>query len=191
VLQFAGTTVRQRNLKGWRYLAFLLQRPHEAVHVLDLLQLTDAHPQPAHAGLTDASAARLAAQGLRATRGLDARVTIDAAARAAYRQRWLELRAELDTAERWNDPARATQLRAAVDFLAAELTTGYGYRAESRIVTETAEKARKAVTNRLRAAVATLRDAHPALWQHLSAALKTGTWCSYQPPHLTNTTTRL
>jgi hypothetical protein len=107
VLRFADHTVSQRNLKGWRYLSFLLQRPHVAVHVLDLLQLTDAHPRPIHAGLTGASADYLAAQGLRATRGLKARVTIDATARAAYRQRWLELQGELAEAERGNDSARA------------------------------------------------------------------------------------
>jgi hypothetical protein len=184
-LRFAGQTVTQRNLKGWRYLTYLLQRPHEEIHVLELLQLTDAQPGNIRAGLTGASVDHLAAQGLSATRGLDARLTIDSAARTAYRQRWVELQSELDEAERCNDPARAAQLRAEVDFLAAELARGYGSGAEAPTATETAERARKAVTNRLRAALAKLQHVHPALWQHLSAALKTGTWCSYQPVHPT------
>ena len=175
----------QRNLKGWRYLTFLLQRPHEDVHVLDLLQLTDAQPGLARAGLTDASADRLAAQGLRATRGLDERVTIDASARAAYRQRWVELQGELEEAEQWNDPARSAKLRAEVDFLAAELASGYGFRAHARSSSGTAEKARKAVTNRLRDAMGKLQYVHPALWQHLVTSLRTGTFCSYQPSHPT------
>jgi hypothetical protein len=184
-LRFAGTTVTQRNLKGWHYLTFLLQRPHEEVHVLDLLQLTDAQPGRARAGLTDASADHLAAQGLRATRGLDERVTIDAAASAAYRQRWVELQDELAEAERWNDPARAAKLRAEVDFLATELAARYGSHGHTRTSCEAAEKARKAVTNRLRDAIAKLRHAHPALWQHLGTSLKTGAFCSYQPAHPT------
>jgi hypothetical protein len=181
VLRFAGQTVTQRNLKGWRYLTFLLQRPHAEVHVLDLLQLTDAQRGPAHAGLTDASADRLAAQGLRATRGLDERIAPDAAARAAYCQRWVDLQGELEEAERWNDPARVAKLRAEVDFLATELSTRYGNRAYSRTANEAAERARKAVTNRMRDAIANLQHVHPALWRHLGASLKTGTFCSYQP----------
>jgi hypothetical protein len=184
-LRFAGTTVTQRNLKGWRYLTFLLQRPHEEIHVLDLLQLTDARPGPVYAGLTDAAVDRLAAQGLRATRGQGERVTIDAAARAAYRQRWVELQDELADAERFNDPARAAALRAEGDFLAAELAAGYGSRGRARTASETAEKARKAVTNRMRDAIAKLQYIHPALWRHLGTSLKTGAFCSYQPPHPT------
>lgn len=184
-LRFAGETVTQRNLKGWRYLTFLLQRPHAEVHVLDLLQLTDAQPGPARAGLAGASADHLAAQGLRAIRGLDERTTIDATSRTAYRQRWGELQGELEEAERFNDLARAAKVRAEVDFLAAELATGYGSRRHSRTVSETAEKARKAVTNRLRDAVANVQYLHPALWQHLSTALKTGAFCSYHPAHPT------
>lgn len=180
-LRFAGHTVTQRNLKGWRYIAFLLQRPGEDVHVLDLLALTDAQPMTPLAGLAGASAAQLAAQGLRVTRGLDARSTIDATARAAYRQRLVDLQDELEEAERNNDPARAAHIRVEMDFLATELVAGYGYRAHGRTAGETTEKARKAVTNRIREALAKLKDTHPALWEHLCRSLKTGTFCSYRP----------
>jgi hypothetical protein len=67
-----------------------------------------------------------------------------------------------------------------MDFLASELATGYGYRAHPCTASETAEKARKAVTNRIRDALAKIRYVHPALWQHLVMSLKTGTYCSYQ-----------
>src|SRR5262249_51091427 len=153
--------------------------PHEEVHVLDLLRLTDAHPESMRAGLTGASADHLAAQGLRVTHGLDERLTIDAAARTAYRQRWLELQDELAEAARWNDSARSAKLRAEEEFLATELATGYGSRTDTRTVRTTAEKARKAVTNRIREAITKLQSVHPALWQHLGASLKTGAFCSY------------
>jgi hypothetical protein len=171
----------QRNLKGWRYLTFLLQHPREEVHALDLLQLTDAQPGPARVGLWGASADQLAAQGLRATRGLDEHTAVDATARSAYRHRLGELQDELEEAERFNDPVRAANIRAEIEFLAAELATGYGYRTHSCTASETADKARKAVTNRIRGALAKLQDAHPTLWHHLFTSLKTGTYCSYQP----------
>jgi hypothetical protein len=187
-LRFAGQTITQRNLKGWRYITCLLQRPGEDVHVLDLLALTDAQPPPARAGLTGASTDQLAAQGLRATRGLDSCTTIDATARAAYRQRLRDLRDDLEEAEHDNDLARAAHIRAEMDFLATELAAGYGYRAQARTAGEAAEKASKAVTNRIREALAKLKDVHPAFWAHLCRSLKTGTFCSYRPTPATTWT---
>ena len=44
-----------------------------------------------------------------------------------------------------------------------------------------AERARSAVTWRLRAAVKRIAEVHPELGRHLTNAIRTGTWCAYRP----------
>ena len=47
-----------------------------------------------------------------------------------------------------------------------------------------AERARLAVTKRIKAAVEKIQEHHPALGQHLVASIKTGSRCAYLPgPH--------
>jgi hypothetical protein len=108
----------------------------------------------------------------------------DARARAAYRARLHALHADLDEAERDHDPARAATIQAEIDAITAALAAVYGFRRQAGAAAEASEKARKAVTNRIRGILATLQRGHPALWQHLFAALKTGTCCMYRPAHL-------
>jgi SAM-dependent methyltransferase len=43
-------------------------------------------------------------------------------------------------------------------------------------------RARKAVTARLRDAIARVGRQHPALGRHLTDTVSTGTWCAYTPP---------
>jgi hypothetical protein len=43
------------------------------------------------------------------------------------------------------------------------------------------DRARKAVRARVRDAVALVGSAHPELGRHLSRAVRTGTFCSYDP----------
>ena len=43
------------------------------------------------------------------------------------------------------------------------------------------ERARKAVYNRIRAALVRIAEAHAALGRHLHASIKTGTSCEYRP----------
>jgi hypothetical protein len=44
-----------------------------------------------------------------------------------------------------------------------------------------AERARTAVTARIRAAVARIGAVHPELARHLEASVRTGTLCEYRP----------
>ena len=106
---------------------------------------------------------------------------MDAQARAAYKRRVEELREELEEATRFNDPARAAKAQAEIEFITNELAAAYGVRGHARRREEDVEKIRKAVTNSLRNSLAKLRTAHPALWRHLFATVKTGTFCVYMP----------
>jgi hypothetical protein len=43
------------------------------------------------------------------------------------------------------------------------------------------ERARKAVTERIRTALERIGSAHPALGRHLENSIRTGIFCSYRP----------
>ena len=57
--------------------------------------------------------------------------------------------------------------------------TGLGGR--DRRTGDTSERARSAVTWRIRHAIRKLEAVHPALARHLRASIKTGAFCSYEP----------
>ena len=67
--------------------------------------------------------------------------------------------------------------------LLAELSATTGLGGRPRTAGSPAERMRKAVTYRIRHAIARVADAHPELGRHLRASVRTGTWCSYTPEH--------
>lgn len=106
---------------------------------------------------------------------------LDATAKAAYKARLGELRADLEEARSGNDPVRASRARAELDFLAAELARAVGLGGRDRRAASHAERARLNATRAIRAAMANLARAHPALGEHLSSTIRTGGYCSYTP----------
>ena len=85
-LEFRGRAVTVVDSKGMRDLAVLLARPGQEVHVLDLVEASGGPS--------------------RAAAGSDTGPMIDAAARAAYKQRLLDLEDEIETAARDSDLGR-------------------------------------------------------------------------------------
>jgi tetratricopeptide (TPR) repeat protein len=172
---FDGSVVRLRDAKGLRYLARLLAHPGREFHAVDL----------------EAAEGQAAPLGSRASGGEpelavrldlgDAGVLLDATAKAAYRSRLVELRAELEEAEGFHDPARATKARQEMDFLVGELARAVGLGGRDRRAASHAERARLNVTRAIRAAMANLARANPALGRHLSWTVRTGRYCSYTP----------
>jgi len=150
--------VRLRDSKGLQYLATLIAAPGREHHVLELAGSALDEPAPA---------------------------TLDDAARAAYRRRLGELEEELDEAERFADPERVARLQDERDALYGELRSAIGLGGRPR-AGGSAERARKAVTNRVRDAVARIDREDPELAAHLRASLHTGLVCAYRPePHST------
>jgi hypothetical protein len=111
----------------------------------------------------------------------DAGELLDARAKAAYRARLGELAAELEEAQRWNDPGCASTAAAERDFLLGELARAVGLGGRDRRAASHAERARLNVTRAIRAAMANLARANPALGRHLAATIRTGRYCSYTP----------
>jgi hypothetical protein len=79
--------------------------------------------------------------------------------------------------------AEAEALSREREALLAELSATTGLGGRLRVAGSPTERMRKAVTYRIRHAIARIADAHPELGRHLRASVRTGTWCSYAPEH--------
>jgi hypothetical protein len=149
--------VRLKDSKGLQWLAALMQRPGQEVHVLDLVS-----PERSH----DTS---------------DAGELLDAEAINAYKSRLRELERSLDEAEEFNDLARATQLREEREFLQHELRRALGLHGKPRRAGAAAERARVNVQRRLRDALTRIGRQDAELATRLERSLTTGSFCLYRP----------
>ena len=103
--------------------------------------------------------------------GGDAEI-LDDRARREYRARLVELQRELDEAERDGDLARTGRAREEMDALVETLSGALGLGGRSRALGSGAERARSAVTWRIRSAIKKIAAAHPssgtAIWRTAS-----------------------
>jgi len=171
-LTYRGMTVRVADSKGLRDIATLLARPGHDVHVADLIAATDPPTGPAGVG-TRAAVLRSASED----------AVLDERARAQYRARLVDLRDDLEAAEADADIARAELARAEMDAIASELAAALGLGGRARSAGHPAERARKAVTQRIRNSLKRLADVHPELAAHLDRSIRTGQFCTYRPEH--------
>ena len=162
-LSYADLTVRLPDAKGLRDIARLLANPGVEIPAADLVD----------------PAARLEA-------ALGADAALDVQARGAYRWRLAELAAEIDAADADHDLERAARARVERDTLVQALSAAYGLGGRARRLGDGGERARKAVTARIRDSLARLDQRHPALAQHLRQSLHTGAVCFYRPPEPTS-----
>jgi hypothetical protein len=169
---FEGRTVRMRDLKGMRYLARLLAHPGRDFHVLDLVAAENPRAAPAESGL--------AAEPSRRALG-DAGEMLDAGAKSAYRRRLAEIEDDIEQARALGDTERAAQAGAERDFLVRELSRAVGLGGRDRRAASASERARVAVTRAIRKAIARVSGHHPELGKHLDGAIRTGTYCAYDP----------
>jgi hypothetical protein len=154
---FAGAVTSLRDSKGMGDLALLLAHPGHEIPAVDLV-----------------------APGGTLTGGTTGPV-IDRQAREAYKLRLIELDRELDDADAASDNERSARLTAERDALLEHLAGAYGIGGRARSGGEPAERARTAVTARIRDAIRRIERDHPALGRHLRNSVRTGTFCSYNP----------
>jgi hypothetical protein len=154
-LAFEGQLVRLVEVKGFGDLAKLLARPGVEVHCLELAD---------RAG--DASSGD---------------VILDERARREIRARAADLQREIEEADAAHDLARSERAREELDQLVAALTGAVGLRGRPRRLGSAAERARSAVTWRIRSAIRKIGAAHSRLGRHLDNAVRTGHFCTYQP----------
>src|SRR5205814_3073346 len=153
-----GHTSVVPDAKGMRDLAILLSRPNQPILAVDLVAAARG-PSAAEAGG-------------------DLGPVLDATARQAYRKRLADLDAAINTAL---DTARADRLRTERDAIARELAGALGLGGRPRQAGDPVDRARNAVTMRIRAALGAIESADPALARHLRNALQTGRACTYRP----------
>jgi hypothetical protein len=170
---FAQDAFRLRDAKGLRYLAKLLAEPGREFHVLDLVTEAPTAPKRPADGETRADA-RADALG-------HAGELLDAKAKEAYRRRLAEIEEELSDAEAMGDADRAERARGEREFLAAELAAAVGLGGRDRVAASASERARLNVTRAIRSALGRMHEHSPALGRHLSVAVRTGTFCCYEP----------
>jgi AAA ATPase domain len=171
-IAYGGKTMRLRDLKGLRYIAFLLAARGREVHVLELVAAVDGAP-PADAIVGDG----LHAAGVA---GLDP--LLDPQAKAEYRGRIEDLRTELEEARGFADGERAARIEQEIDALVEELARAAGLGGRDRQMSSPAERARVNVTKAIRTAIKLAGRESPALEGHLTASIRTGRFCSYAPP---------
>jgi hypothetical protein len=92
-----------------------------------------------------------------------------------------ELQQEIDEADATHDLARGERAREELDRIVELLSGALGLGGRSRTLGSAAERARSAVTWRIRSAIKKIGQAHPRLGRHLENAVRTGTFCIYQP----------
>lgn len=144
--------------KGLADLAVLLQRPGRPVSALEL-----AGGVAAAVGSSD--------------------TLVDLQALSAYRTRLAELDASLDRAGDDADLGRIEMLQHERDQLLAEVRSATGIGGRLRPSSnDPAERARKAVSARIRDAIRRIGPVAPVLALHLDRSIQTGLECTYQPP---------
>ncbi|MGW5054349.1 ATP-binding protein [Actinokineospora sp. NPDC004072] len=149
------------------------------VHVPDAKGLRDLHTLLANPG-TDIPAADLLGAPVKAavaTAGADD--VLDERAKAEFRRRLDRLDAEIDSHTARGDDARAAALDRERAALLEHLRRAAGLSGRTRRLGDEAERARKAVTARIRDTLRKLDERHPPLAAHLREAVTTGTACRY------------
>lgn len=153
-IAFGGRIIRVRRSKGMVDLARLLASPDVEIASVDLMgaQLVATAAESEH---------------------------IDQRARQQYEDRVRELMTEIEQAEDSHDIGTVDRLRLEMDLLVDELTRSTGLGGRSRMSAAPAEKARSAVTQRIRGAIKRIAEHDAVLGDHLDMRISTGVYCRY------------
>jgi TolB-like protein/tetratricopeptide (TPR) repeat protein len=155
LFRFDGLALQLVDMKGFHDLAELIAHPQEPIHCLDL------------AGRAAESA------------GDDA--VLDSRARRELASRAQALQEELEQAEKFNDTGRRERAREELERIVETLSQALGLAGKPRRLGGAIERARTAVTWRIRSAIRKTVAVHPALGKHLENSVRTGTYCTYAP----------
>jgi hypothetical protein len=154
-MAFGGLSVQLTHQKGFLDLAQLLARPGVELHCLELAD------RPAETGG-------------------DVPV-LDERARRELKGRVRELQREIDEADAAHDAGSAERAREELDQIVEHLSGALGIGGRPRQLGSAGERARSAVTWRIRNSIRKIAAAHPRLGRHLENSVRTGTFCAYEP----------
>ena len=157
-----GATFTLADLKGLRYLRYLVQRPGTDITALALSDADSEHP-----GVTLEQS--------------DLGDALDTAALSTYRRRLVELDDELDAADHRGDQATAERLSTERDALVDQLRRAAALGGRTRHAGASAERARIAVRKAIATALIQIDQAAPNVARLLRDAVHTGVTCRYDP----------
>ncbi|HXK20047.1 MAG TPA: alpha/beta hydrolase [Polyangiaceae bacterium] len=155
---WGGSRQHLKHAKGLADIATLVQNPGTGITALTLAE-----------GVPQASLA------------ITQQPLLDEQARREFRSRLRDIDVELGEAEAHGDLSRLDKLSTERQALLSELSSAAGLGMRRRVFPNDAERARKAVTARLRDAIARVRNVHPELGEHLDGSIITGLTCVYKP----------
>ncbi|UZR99415.1 tetratricopeptide repeat protein [Chondrinema litorale] len=154
-MTFQQKTVMLKDAKGFHDLLALLKSPEREIHCMELMGVQASDSQ-----------------------GVE---VIDLYAKSNYVKRIKDLQHEIAEAEDMNNYEVLGSLQEEYEQLVDHLTKNLGIDGKPRETGSSIEKARSAVTWRIRSAIKKIESQHPALAKHFSLSVKTGTFCCYQP----------
>ncbi|MCM4163189.1 MULTISPECIES: hypothetical protein [unclassified Arenibacter] len=151
---FDGSLIQTPEVKGFYDLQKLLMQPGQVFHCAELM-----------GSLLEEKGEKM----------------IDEKSRREYQKKILELQSAIEEAEMQSDYGNLKTLHEEYDMMIEHLSQSLGLKGRIRETGNVVEKARSAVTWRIRNAIAKIELYHPFMGAHLSNAIKTGTFCSYKP----------
>ena len=173
-IRYQGHVAFLKATRGLQCLSFLLRHPGREFHVSELLGQVIGGPLVLDRG-------RHATGAWQGGRLSDAGPILDAQAKTEYKHRLDDLREDLEEAERFNDPDRAARVRTEMNAVAEQLASAVGLGGRDRRIGSEAERARCAVTKRIKDSINKIGEAIPSLRRHLAARVHTGYFCFYNP----------
>jgi hypothetical protein len=105
----------------------------------------------------------------------------DEKAKRKYHAKIAELQEELREDEEMNDVGRTELINNELNQILDHLSQATGLQGRSRKLADSSDRARAAVTLRIKSAIQKIENVHPSLAIHFQNNIKTGTFCVYSP----------
>ena len=154
-MTFESKTVFLPDKKGYYDLAQLLNSQNEKISAMELI-------------------------GSRLLTEHKARV-LDQKALDSYKQKLQSLQEDIAVFDERNDYENLRKSQEEYDELIQFISRSMNLKGQPKKFADNADKARSAVTWRIRHAIKTIKEVHPDLSDHLSSSISTGHFCSYRP----------
>ncbi|MEX0314564.1 MAG: hypothetical protein AB3N18_10330 [Allomuricauda sp.] len=157
-VKYLGESVVLKDSKGLQDIAKLLEHPETQMHCTELMGTVLDN---------------------------DGTEVVDNKTMIEYKDKIRQLQSDISEAEEMGQTVQADKSREEYELLLEHLSKVSGMANKTRKIGSSLEKARSAVTWRIRSAIKKIEKVHPKLAKHLSNSIKTGTFCNYTPesPH--------
>jgi non-specific serine/threonine protein kinase len=177
-IRYQAQIARLKTTRGLHCLGCLLRHPGREFHVSELI--VDLIQVPVLAEIRSAGHEE---SGIEAptTHPQGSAPILDAQAKAEYKRRLHDLREDLEEAEQFSDRERAARVQEEMNSISEQLAAAVGLGGRQRPAGSHSERARSAVTKRIKESINRIGEVIPGLGRHLAARIKTGYFCSYNP----------